>query len=418
METYKKRLGELVLVLGVVAMSGLCGKAQADDWTYFRGARFDGVSTEKGWEARFGKKGLNEAWRVNVGVGASSVTVKGDKVLTMGNQNDRDTVVCLSATNGRILWKHGYDAKFEKRMFDGGTAATPTIDGDRVYALSYDGQLRCLNLNNGALIWEKHLLDDFGGKLSEWKYACSPLVEGDLLILDNGGKGNSTLALNKKTGEKVWGSGDRQAGYASAIPYNLNGVRSVIVMKGKDAVSLEVGTGREQWSMPWKTSWDVNASSPTVIGSRVLISSGYPGNSGRGGLYDLSSGKPVEIWLNKDIKTKITSCAVYEGHVYAVSQEKGGTLLCVNLESGETVWSERGFGVYGNAMIAGGQLIVLSEKGELSIGAATAKGWAPIGKAKVLEDKCWVAPVLANGRLYCRNNQGVLVCLDMRVSQN
>ena len=34
--------------------------------------------------------------------------------------------------------------------------------------------------------------------------------------------------------------------------------------------------------------------------------------------------------------------------------------------------------------------------------------------AQVLGGKCWTVPVLANGRIYCRNAQGTLICLDVK----
>ena len=37
-----------------------------------------------------------------------------------------------------------------------------------------------------------------------------------------------------------------------------------------------------------------------------------------------------------------------------------------------------------------------------------------LARAKVLEGDCWVHPVLANGKIYCRSHQGDLVCLDVK----
>ncbi|MHC4994432.1 MAG: PQQ-like beta-propeller repeat protein [Planctomycetota bacterium] len=406
----------LVCCLALVALLGAVNvPILADDWPAFRGPRYDGVSLETDWKADFPEAGPRQAWKVEVGIGPSSVTVPGDRVLTMGNADDQDSVICLDANSGKELWRYTYDCKFEKRMYDGGTASTPTIDGDRVYAFSYDGQLKCLNLADGSLVWEKHVVNDFGGELAEWKYSCSPLIQGDLMILDIGGSKNSTVALNKADGSLVWGAGDEQAGYASPTPYVQNGKPAVLVFKGKFMVSHDLATGKQLWKLPWKTNYDVNASCPTAMGDKVFISSGYPGRSGRGGLYDVSSGRPKEIWVNPDLKTQVNSGVVHEGHVYGISQDKRGMLTCVSLETGETRWQERGsYGVYGSAVLAGGKLIVLSERGELSTVEASADGFKEISKAKVLEDKCWVAPVLANGRLYCRNNKGVLICFDMR----
>ena len=65
-------------------------------------------------------------------------------------------------------------------------------------------------------------------------------------------------------------------------------------------------------------------------------------------------------------------------------------------------------------MIAGGKLVVLSSTGELVIAEASPAGFKPLSRARVLGGRCWVNPVLANGRIYCKNNKGDLVCLDVR----
>ena len=37
-----------------------------------------------------------------------------------------------------------------------------------------------------------------------------------------------------------------------------------------------------------------------------------------------------------------------------------------------------------------------------------------LARAKVLDCRCWVMPVLANGHIYVKDNTGQLVCLDVR----
>ena len=100
----------------------LCAGSHADDWLFFRGPTLNGVSTETGWSITWPKEGPRIAWRKNVGIGASSVTVAGDRMLTMGNKGDRDIVICLRPEDGEVLWEHAYACKFKKRMFEGGTA--------------------------------------------------------------------------------------------------------------------------------------------------------------------------------------------------------------------------------------------------------------------------------------------------------
>ena len=74
-----------------------------------------------------------------------------------------------------------------KRNFEGGAAATPTVDGNRVYTVSHEGDLFCLDAASGKKIWYKHYQQDLGGKRPYWGYAGSPLVEGNLLKLCDAG---------------------------------------------------------------------------------------------------------------------------------------------------------------------------------------------------------------------------------------
>ena len=389
--------------------------AAADDWPFFRGPHYNGVSAESGWTARWPAAGPKVAWRADVGIGASSVVVVGDRVITMGSRKDEneDVVWCLDATSGRVLWQFVYPSKFNARQFEGGTASTPTVDGSLVYTLGYEGQVHCLGVEDGRAVWRKHLVDDFGGRYSSWKYAGSPLVTGGLVIFDTGADGNSTVALDKATGRKVWGAGDDLAGYATPIPFEHAGRRGVLVFKARAMVAHDLAAGRELWRIEWKTYYDCNASTPTVLGDKLFLSTGYGGRSARGALFQLGEGRPRQIWLNQDLETKMNSAVLFEGHVYCVSERSGGQLMCFDLRDGSVVWAEPSFAPYGTLMIADGKLVVLDEEGDLVIADATPAGYRELARAKVLNGRCWVMPVLSNGRIYARTNHGDLVCLDV-----
>jgi outer membrane protein assembly factor BamB len=65
-------------------------------------------------------------------------------------------------------------------------------------------------------------------------------------------------------------------------------------------------------------------------------------------------------------------------------------------------------------MAADGKLIVLSEPGTLCIAEASPKKYTELAKTVTgLSPLCWTAPVLANGIIYCRNDKGTLVALDV-----
>ena len=90
-----------------------------------------------------------------MGTGFSSVSVSDGRLYTMGNREDVDTVYCLDAATGEEIWKFEYEEPLHPKYYAGGTSATPTVDGDRVYTLSKSGDLHCLATQDGRVLWAR-----------------------------------------------------------------------------------------------------------------------------------------------------------------------------------------------------------------------------------------------------------------------
>jgi len=406
----KRSARALAMGVGAVLFLLAAGPLCADDWPHYRGPNHDGISREKGWVAAFPQEGPKQLWKTSVGTGASSVSVSKGRLYTMGNIDNQDIVYCLDAKTGKEIWRHTYACPLAARQFEGGPAATPTVVGDRVFTLSHTGDLFCLDAATGQARWSKNLKTDFGGSPGRWGYACSPRAENGWLILDAGGS-SSTIAVRQQDGGLVWKAGDDKCGYATPVLYDTGGSRAVLMFKGKALVSLNLADGRELWRHPWRTSYDVNAAAPIVDGRRIYISSGY--NTGCA-LLEIRDNQPSVVWQNKNICNHFNSSVLWQDHVYGVNGNAGrdAPLTCIELATGKLKWAEdsvRG----GSVMVADGKLIALTEGGELVTAEASPASFAPVARAKVLGGRCWVVPVLSGGKLYCRNNQGDLVCLDV-----
>src|SRR5206468_6791732 len=120
-----------------------------------------------------------------------------------------------------------------------GSRSTPTVDGDRAYALGSDGDLVCLDATTGKVHWKKNLRSDFGGVPGRWAFAESVLIDGDTLICTPGGPKGAIAALNKKTGDVIWESevdNSGPAGYGSAIVAEAGGVKEYVQFLGKGVI--------------------------------------------------------------------------------------------------------------------------------------------------------------------------------------
>lgn len=409
-----KTLLKLFLVVSPFAwIAGTAPLSLAEDWPHWRGPDFNGISKETGWTTQWPKEGPRQMWKASVGVGFSSVAVANGRLFTLGNTAETDTVWCFDAETGKEVWKHSYPCPLEPIYHEGGPGSTPTVDGDKVYTVSKRGHLFCFNAADGKIVWKKDLLEELPMGRPRWGFAGSPLVEGNLIILNAGSAGT---ALDKATGKIAWSSGTNTSGYATPVPYTTDGERAVAIFSSKSLVGVRVKDGHELWRYPWVTKWDLNVADPIITGKNLFISTMDRGCA----LLELGAATPAWQWETKSVDNHFNGCVFLNGFFYGVT---GNTdrpekdFRCVDLAKGQVQWKYEGLGL-GSVTAADGKLIILSERGELLVAEASAESFKPLARAQVLGGKCWTVPVLANGRIYCRNAQGALVCVDVRTPKD
>lgn len=401
--------------LRTVPLTALClclllGVASAD-WPQFRGPNRDGISQEPGVLRAWPGSGPKVLWKVPAGEGYSQIVVSKGRLYTFYGQDKDEVAAALDAATGKQIWRVRIDDKFISDQGHG-PRSTPTVDGDKVYVLSASGKLAALKTANGQTVWQHDLPGEYGAKPPGWGISTSPLVEGNLLIVNVGGSGNrSVMAFDKATGKPVWTSGSDVAGYSAPIAITVRGVRQIIVFAGKSILSLSPKDGKLLWSSPWKTDWNVNAATPIFFPpDKLFISSGYDTGSG---LFQIRVAgdrvSAVEVWKSRDMKNQFSSSVLHNGIIYGFDN---ATLKAIDAATAAERWEQRGFG-HGSLILAGGHLVVLSDRGKLALVEATPAGFRELGSTQVLEGKCWTAPALAGGRLYVRNQEH-LVALDWR----
>jgi outer membrane protein assembly factor BamB len=398
---------------------------QPGDWPIWRGPWGDDVAHQASqWTYDWPPEGPKKLWTADIGIGFSSFAVSGGRVYTMGHESEpheqgdklaNDVVWCLDANTGQVVWKWRYPAKLVANLHEGGPAATPTVDFNRVYTLSKDGQLFCLDAAKGDMIWKVGLMALTGVDMPGWGFSCSPRVSGEKLILDAG----RTIALDKATGELLWKTDKYPPGYGSPTLFNALNESLVAVLNNQLLMVLRTKDGSEVAKTEWISSFATSAATPIVHaedgGATIFLSTGY----GTGcGLFRLVAGKdPLEkVYKEKHPSTHMSSGALFNGVVYAFDGQSSNpsqcNLMAVDYAKGTALWKHRGFGC-GSLMVADKRLIVLGDEGKLAIVEANPKEFKQLAEAQVLDGKCWTPPVLAGGHIYCRSAAGHMICLDV-----
>ena len=382
------------------------------EWPQWRGPNRDGVSKETGLLKQWPAEGPPLAWKAaGAGRGFSSMSVANNRLYTMGLRGDRECIIAFDLATGKEAWATPHGAAYRDSRGDG-PRGTPTIDGDRLYALGGNGDLSCLDAKTGRSIWAINILQKFGGSNTRWGISESPLVLGDRVLVNAGGRGASVVALNKKDGSLIWKSQGDSAGYSSAIPIEVNGATQVVFFTSERAIGLDPRDGRLLWDYPRPANDVANIATPVARGNRVFISSDY--GTGGGVVEIKAVGDKVtaeEIYFTKDMRNHHSSSILVGDHLYGFSS---GILTAMRFDSGQVAWRDRSVGK-GSLVYADGHLYCLSENGVVGLVEAAPEAYREKGRFRIPQDSLstWAHPVIAGGHLYLRD-QDTVYAFDVR----
>lgn len=404
------------IVLTLAALTLLSPLANAADWPTWRGPKRDGSSTEKNLLSEWPAGGPELAWKTTgCGTGYSSVSVANGRVFTMGDGPDGSSVKAFDEKSGKPVWVSPILGKPGGNYE--GTRCTPTIDGDAVYALGQFGDFVCLDAATGTERWRKNLTKDFGGNYSGWNYTESPLVDGDKVLVTPGGKQGTIVALDKKTGALLWQSKEYTDGaqYSSIIPADISGVHQYIQLTAASVAGVEAATGKLLWRAERKGATAV-ITTPIYANNQVYVTSGYGiGCNAFKITKDADGFKTEEIYANKNMANHHGGVILLGDYLYGHSDSKGW--ICQEFKTGDIKWSDRGVGK-GSIAYADGHFYCRSEggKGTIALIDASPDGYKETGRFDQPErsgKNAWPHPVVANGRLYVRD-QDLLLSYDVR----
>jgi outer membrane protein assembly factor BamB len=405
----------------IVGVSLFSLPALGADWPQWRGPERNGISRETGLLQQWPADGPKLLWQIQeLGSGYSTPSVVGDRLYVLSNEGMEDEFVrCLAVADGKLIWsaRIGSVGANQGPQYPG-VRSTPTVDGQSLYALGSNGDLARLETATGKIQWQKNLEADFGGQRGKWAYAESPLVDGDVLVCTPGGADATIVALNKNTGDVIWKSavpGGEQAAYASVIIVNAGGVKQYVQLLGNGLVGVDAKTGKFLWRYD-RIAEGSPANIPTPVAREDFV---YSSTGKGGGLVQLkASGGEVaaeQVYAQQKLPTSIGGSIELNGYLYGTA---GQAMLCVDFSTGELKWENRGIAP-GAVLYADNRLYLHGENGDVALVEATPEAYREHGRFTPPNQpdrgkaKAWTYPVVANGRLYIRD-QGSLWCYDVK----
>lgn len=414
----------VALRIGVTASAGVMlacawvapSVAYEDGWPTFRGADRTAVAPDKDLKQEWPEDGPKLLWTgKGAGRGYSSLAIADGKMYTLGDapstaDDDEEYLSCFEMGSGNQLWsvKTGPAWTSGQESWQS-SRSTPTVDGDRVYIITAQGDLICFS-TAGEKVWSRDLKEEFGGqKADSWGYSESATIDGDKLICTPGGPENTMVALDKMTGEEIWTTSredDRGAGHACVVISNVDGRKVYVQTTGSGPIGVDAETGELLWSYEIDKTTAV-IPTPIVRDDLVFFAAGY----GRGGalLRQVPTNSGVEVEevypLNSRLANKHGGIVLVGDYLYGDSDDRG-TPFCAEFMTGEIKWTGRGSGKRSACVAAAdGHLYFRYQDGTMTLVEANPDEFEEVSAFEVPgsgERPSWAHPVILDGKLFLR----------------
>jgi len=416
------RLTTLGLILGLTL------PASAEDWGRFRGPNGTGISEAKSIPTQF--EDSSYLWKTEIpGTGNSSpVSAKG-KVFLQSSSPDQThrSLSCVDLATGTIDWtKDVPGGKVKIHAKNSAASSTPATDGERIYAIFWDGSAVALHAFDfaGKALWMAPL----GAFASQHGVGMSPIVVDDMVIVNFDMDERATvLAFETKTGKEVYRIPRTayRASYSTPFLTEGKGGRELIVASTAGVSGYEPKTGKELWTWTWKFAGAPlrMVSSPIAHNGMIFATTGDGGGDrNMVGIRDRGQGDVTkanlvwEIASDKKDKAKVGSRAATAyvptmlakgDHLYWVTDI--GLATCVEAKTGKLMWSERlgSSGVSASPIMIDGKILALTEDGTAYFFKADPAKYSLVGKSK-LGEATFASPAVADGKLLIRTKTQLL----------
>jgi outer membrane protein assembly factor BamB len=408
----------------LIALLVHVGSAVSGDWPVWRGPFGNGHAAGSGYPVEWSAE-KNLAWKFEInGRGASTPAVAGDRIF-FTTTRDKDNLVHCIGMDGKEQWTKSLGSAIDGKPGNDGTGANPSVATDGQYVFSYfkSGDFGCFTVE-GELQWHINLQHKFGADTLWWDLGTSPVLTKEAVVVACMHSGPSYVAaFAKGTGEVMWKQ-DRNLGapeeaaqsYATPVVVTESD-REIIVVLGADHVTAHEGaTGKEIWRLgglnPTNHKYFRSIASAAVA-EGIVIAPYARGESltaiRMGGEGDVTSSHIA--WAQPGTSADVPTPAIANGRIF-VCRDQGetrGTIDCLELPTGKTIWSgqlEKNRNTFRSSpVVADGRLYVTRQDGTVFVLDAMGEQFTVLAKNSIASEHTVATPVFIDGKILVRTDR-------------
>ena len=386
-----------------------CLPAAAENtWPQWRGPLRTGEAPgAPAWPASLA--GLEKLWRAGLDKGYPGPIVAEDRVFVAeSGAAGTEVVRALDRKTGKELWraswKGGFSVPFYAKRSGDWIRSTPAWDGETLYVGGMEEVLVALDGRTGRERWRVNFPERFGTPKPEFGFASSPLADGEFLYVQ---AANAVVKLRKRTGETVWRVLENKenifesGAFSSPVLAAAGGRRVLLVQSRTTLHGVDPETGAQLWAQQVPNFRGMNILTPVAYGGGVFTSA-YRNDSYFFRVKD--GGQVEEVWRNK-AKGYMSTPVVVGDYVYLHLQSQRFT--CIDLRTGETMWTTEPFGQYWSMAVKGDKILALDERGQLHLIRANPERFELLDSREVSEAPAWAHVAVAGEEIFVRDLAGI-----------
>lgn len=293
---------------------------------------------------------------------------------------------CISRTDGDVLWQHKLAEGNQLHRKGNNASPSPVTDGKHVWVVTGTGSVTALTME-GEQIWQQELQEMYGGFGLNWGYASSPLLYDGMLVIEvlHGYRTDDpsyVVAFDAATGEVKWrverptdAPFESPDAYTTPIVVEREGAAEIVISGGDYVTGHDPATGKERWRAAGLNprgagNYRIVASpvyadgmiyAPTRVRPLLALRTGGEGDVTTSNL----------VWKWDDTGAPDVPTPVCDGKRFYMVNDSG-MVTCLDAKTGAVIW----------------------------------------GPERTIRGTVSSSPLLAEGRLYFTNEEGVTIVVS------